>query len=147
MASTSAVNSGTASNRPAKKRRTDSTTSAPGFKSGDWVITKKPSYYQRSNRGSRAVVQLEHPTWDFTFGERAWAYTTKSPTGEEFSTRIRESNLTRFAVVPGDEVKTEGDGLDVIGIVGRVYLDGDDEMACEVHYAREERIDNVKKAG
>lgn len=139
-------NNDSASDRSTKKRRIDFVKPEPKFKTGDWVLTNKPGY-QKNDNGIRAVVQLEHPMWNYNFGEWAWAYTIRRTTGERFSVAVRESNLTKLAIVPGDEVISELDGEEAVGVVARVFLDDENEVACEVHYAREKKMDNVKKVG
>ena len=112
----SAGNSTDASERPTKKRRIEFVKPEPKFKTGDWVLTNKPGY-QKNDEGIRAVIQLEHLNWNFSFGEWAWAYTIRRPTGEKFSITVRESNLTKLPIVSGDEIISEFDGEEAVGVV------------------------------
>ena len=103
------------------------------FKRGDIVLTKQQKF-EKNGKRYRAVVELGKQCWAQHMKGWKWSYKIGSESGERFIFWSPESNLEKLDIVPGDEVKSHFHHQEVTGVVDRVFVDDDNQVAYDVRY-------------
>ena len=126
------VKTGPPSEPTSERSRTASPMQEPELKRGDIAVTNY-KVLLRNGKLYRVIVELMGYVWIASNQELVWKCLTHASSGEKFAMVVADKHLTRLDIKFGDEIKLVVDGEEVTGVVGRVFVDEENEVSCKVH--------------